>query len=294
MVAESFLLSVETVVSEVKVKARKIGSPTDTVVVTIQTDSSGKPSGTILGQATLAGSNLPANMDWVTAELSSAITLSADTYWLVIDRTGANDGVNYYATSVDTDAGYADGVGLRYYSTQNPPWVGNDPSGDFEFEIVSVRETTEQIQYAITNAAQFLQGVKIEAASGVYASQYRNGDYTALKEIETLLESGGAGGRRLLATVTPERYLLVYEEPARPSQPGYTWGRDGHLWHAGEDVPVSSQCPVAQWAKFEGVPPAPGALLAGTDTFFIEHAAYDTTAQSYTPEPREVKGGYDL
>ncbi len=68
----------------------------------------------------------------------------------------------------------------------------------------------------MASCGEFLQGVIIENASGITTNPYKNGDSTALYELESLLLTGTSNSRRLLCEVTQNRYLRIYEEPIEP------------------------------------------------------------------------------
>lgn len=90
----------------------KNGSPTDNLYYTIQTDSTGSPSGTILASGTTTGSALGtacSATSYATTTLARPARLTAGTsYWIVIERTGALHDTDRYtdcetSTDVNTD-----------------------------------------------------------------------------------------------------------------------------------------------------------------------------------------------
>jgi hypothetical protein len=80
----------------------RVGSPTDDVVVEIQTNSSDFPSGTVLASATIVGSSLPTSAgSWIRVDLDSHPALGPYTpYWLTVRRTGSMSDTDYYLWSV--------------------------------------------------------------------------------------------------------------------------------------------------------------------------------------------------
>lgn len=80
----------------VRVRAWKSAAPTDNLLVELQADSSGNPSGTALTSGSIAGTTLttsPADYDLDVADYAMA----ADTkYWLVFKRSGAISGTNFF------------------------------------------------------------------------------------------------------------------------------------------------------------------------------------------------------
>lgn len=93
--------------------------------------------------------------------------------------------------------GWGQTLGWRYYL--------NSAAGN--------TETTAQIVAIIANMGQFITAVDIETASGIYSAQARDGDRKGWEEIDDLLKSGTVNNLRLLAEVTDQRRLRIYEEP---------------------------------------------------------------------------------
>lgn len=114
--------------------------------------------------------------------------------------------------------------------------------------------TTTQIGDLVTSYGAFLLGTGVDAASGISTSQYRKGDKTALAEILELMDIGGAGGRRLLASVDNSRYLVINEEPASTVVP-YRLKADGRLT-TDMDAPIYDfGGAVGKWCRLDGVVP---------------------------------------
>jgi hypothetical protein len=85
-------------------------SPTDDVSIEIRSDSSGQPSGTVLGSGTVDVTNNAAR--YYSVPITASLT-SGTTYWIVYTRTGATDNTNNYATYPSTLA-YGSGQGASY------------------------------------------------------------------------------------------------------------------------------------------------------------------------------------
>ena len=103
MTAQSF--SAPGDLTQVRVALAKLSAPTDNVVLEIQTDSGGSPSGTVVGTvATIAGTSLSTSS--AMASYSTSISLTASTtYWLVARRSGALDSTNRYTVDIGTATG---------------------------------------------------------------------------------------------------------------------------------------------------------------------------------------------
>ncbi len=72
------------------------GSPTDDVKISVQTDSSGDPSGTELDSVTVADADWPSSSAIFGVRFAGEVTLTASTaYWIVIERTGSLNASNF-------------------------------------------------------------------------------------------------------------------------------------------------------------------------------------------------------
>jgi len=97
--------------TEVRATLYKAGAPTDNLVLEIQSDSAGVPSGSVVGTvATVGGASLTTTATEYTYSVSISLTAST-TYWLVMRRSGAVDLSNAYqaryATAGSFPSGYA-------------------------------------------------------------------------------------------------------------------------------------------------------------------------------------------
>jgi hypothetical protein len=73
---------------------QKNGTPTDNVIVEIQTDAAGQPSGTVLYSTSIPGTSLP---DTIGIHVPAGVPLATGTtYWIVLSRSGALDASKYY------------------------------------------------------------------------------------------------------------------------------------------------------------------------------------------------------
>lgn len=99
------------------INSRKLGAPSDNLVVRIETDSAGSPSGTLAhanATAQIAGSAMTVGNANYSFTMTS-FSLVAGTYWIVIGRSGANDESNYYRPSYNsTSDDYALGSIKKY------------------------------------------------------------------------------------------------------------------------------------------------------------------------------------
>ena len=199
---------------------------------------------------------------------------------------------NYYTVSVDEGLGYTAGV-LRLFNGSTR--VARDPDADLLFKIEGVEETTTQIAAAIDAEGQYISGVDLASASGVRSSQYRDGDTTALQTIEALLADGTSAGKRLLATVTRDRVVKVYAEPAS-DPPTLFLPADGRPEDRWGSRLLAHTCPVAQWCELKDVVPATvdTGALARPSPFFVERAEFDVGRMLWIPEPRGAPSPWEI
>lgn len=112
--AQSFEISTATVISEVDLWLKKVGSPTGNLTVEIQTDSAGEPSGTAVTNGTsntVSASTLTTSFADITFSFSSNPSLaSGTTYWIVLTTADTQSNTNYVVWGADTSTpSYADG-----------------------------------------------------------------------------------------------------------------------------------------------------------------------------------------
>jgi len=129
--AQRFNLVTLTVAS-VYVVIRKIGDPTDKLIIEFQTDSGGLPSGTRTGTSSSIDS-LDLTTKFRTYRLSATATLSsANTYYLVLRRDGSRDASNYYQIA----RSQGDVINGSIFSRDSGTWSAYSAS-DFAFGLLS-------------------------------------------------------------------------------------------------------------------------------------------------------------
>ncbi len=155
-------------------------------------------------------------------------------------------------------------------------------------------DTATQISEIESTAGEFITAVDLDVTSGLTISEFRDGDASALFEIEELLKMGTSNYRRMLATVDINRRLRVYEEPTSTNP--YLITKMGEL-HDASDSPVRKElCPVGVYARLKDV--IPGSLdtskLADPSMMFIEEAEYNPASDKLTPSPRGLESPWDI
>lgn len=141
-------------------------------------------------------------------------------------------------------------------------------------------DNATQISDAISAAAEFLTGGDIISTTGVATPTGRAGDYTLQSALEELLTSGTANNRQLLAFVTPERVVRVYEEPIASRQsPGIY--RDGNKLYDAQKRPLKANSPTGKWCRDVNIVLPPEADV-DPSFFFVARAEYDCRKGQWT------------
>lgn len=284
--AQQFVVSSDDdwTVNQVAVNARKVGSPSDDLRISIRSDSSGTP-GTILESADVPASSLSTRTARVVAQFLNTLSLTAGgTYWISVGRSGTADSFNYYEVAIDEDLGYASGeLQLR----DGAAWQDRPTDGDMPFQVLGSEVTTTQIGALAMQEGQFLSGVDIEDVSGLSTNQYRDGRTTAKRELVDLLEMGTTNERRLLASVTRARILHIVEEPAQPVTANYELTLAGEVAHRITGALARGDMRfVGQWVALRDLPgTADFSYINAPSPFLVEAAEYDAADRRYTIEP---------
>lgn len=125
--AQSFSFASTTPLKCVELYLYKTGSPTDNLVIELQSDSSGSPSGTVITTlGTIAGADLTTGFYSFPCDVSLS---ASTTYWIVLRRSGSLNGSNYFQTVLSLD-GYSGGTNKRLASS-----VWTDNSIDLAFRL---------------------------------------------------------------------------------------------------------------------------------------------------------------
>ena len=285
--AQSFTVGSQAIVAvTVGGQYRRVGTPGDNLVVALQADTAGAPSGVDLASATLAGATLETSCGQINLSLGP-VTLAAGTkYWIVWKRSGALDATNYVQMGLRASTGYAG----EFKTYDGAAWGGASIYTAYFVVLNGDTETTQQIADLVTASGQFLTGLEIEAASGVTTGSFLDGNNDGMTALEALLGMGGANGRRLNATVTPELRLRIWEEPAN-STVEYQMDRWGRLFaYPGGDMVDEFRAPVGAWVRIADLAGANANLGMVSDPTlqYIEGAAWSEgngTRYTFRGEP---------
>jgi len=268
-------------VDAIELRVRVVGAPSDSLRVSLYTDSAGAP-GTLLEQATVAGSSLTDDVAWVSIPFANTTALAyGTTYGIQIDRTGSMDADNFYEIEVDPEAGYARGALALY---DGAAWQTPLPQ-DVIFRVMGATDTAAQIASVISAAGIEIDTPLTESASGIYALQYRGEDETAMAIIDNLLAQGTSMGGRLLVTTVSGQIVRIYAQPVATSRL-WVW-RDGTLRAAAGAAAFPGWLPVGVWVHLDDV------LLTGVwasmSPLFVERASYQP-GKGWTLEAENQQG----
>ena len=282
----------------VEIRYRKEGNPTDNIKVSLWSLSGGAPLAQI-AQGTAAGTSSPTDYTRVTfiMDVNPDMVPGTD-HWIVISRTGADDGTNYYKVDLNEDAGYALGE-AKQYKLSTTTWSTRSPAADFLFNLTGVRETSEQIEDIVTSNGEFINTFFRDVDSGVYTSPYRESELPAGEEIIALCKLGSDNSRRLIPYVDVNRNFFLTEEPVEPEAldiPSWFLTSTGRLKtsnHASIDPHV---IPVGVWARMKHETPVNknSLLVNQVDTVFIEEFSYNFATRRVSIYPRDISSPWDI
>ena len=107
-VAQSFASGAGGTVSQVILQLSAFNAPTDNLIVEIQADAAGQPSGTVIGTA----ATVPAmgSVEKICVLSVSASLAASTTYWLVLRRSGTPSGSNYFRVTYEPSLVYPGGT----------------------------------------------------------------------------------------------------------------------------------------------------------------------------------------
>lgn len=292
ILAQSFSLSNDNSweVANIILRCQKIGTPADGLRVKLAANNAGVP-GTVLESSVVAAGDIQSVSSEIVFAFNMATTLVyGTTYWLVVERTGVADMDDYYRVSFDDTAGYANGA-LYIDDDLTTGWEAHSPAADLTFVINGAWETSHQLEAMVNDLPNnFITAVRV-VPTGVWSNQFRNGDSTTFSEVDDLLREGTSNNRRLLATISQERILTIYEEPAKPSSNWHRLFSNGRLEDAwGLTVPPEALT-AGVWAKLVDIIPATANVtaIANPSEVFIESAEFDrrTGKTFYRPRGRQ-------
>lgn len=147
--------------------------------------------------------------------------------------------------------------------------------------LVAVTDSTEQISKLAINT-EFLTAADIQSLSGNISSAYRDGHQTELDVVSELLDAGTTNNKRLLANITPDRVIHVYEEPARTAH--WLYQDEKGNFFSGEERFTRS--PRGYWIRKKNLPFS-DAIVVDPAIYFCERATWSNG--QWSTEPRDTE-----
>jgi hypothetical protein len=265
---------------QVWLKCAMKGYPVDYLQVDICEDDAGAPgAGLCMGQ--IAGGLLTTALTWLSFELmitGDPVTLETGQYWLRVHRSSDTAYWKHYVVKVDEYESYAGG---ECWLTDGP----RSPAADLLFRVCGGMETTDQIadMAGPSSGGQFLAGVRLDVASGVYTNPFRDGSLTALQEILVHLNAGNSSGVKMAAEVTADRYLRVYLQPD-PSSAVLYINSDGLIADQGGNALPAWMPVTGEWAIVSGAWGESGSQYQQVrDRVLLEAVVYDPLSGGLRP-----------
>jgi len=258
------------IVGEIVINAKKFGNPTDHLVVAFAEDSTGAP-GAILDIVQISGENIYRSQRKIVFSMNNSAEMSpANTYWIIISRSGSPSPTDYYEVSIEE---HEDGGGTLLLF-DGDSWITRQVAGHLPFEIWGHIETVSQIARIIDLYPGRTLGHSARIESGVFARQYRDGTKVALNEIEKLIESGTSDGKRLRIYCGMDDQIII-ELEADPQVPTLRSEEDGSLTRWGRAL-KQGEMPVGEWA--EDITFSGQYDLADSTMQYIERCRYNFAA----------------
>ncbi len=267
----------------VGLKIAKVGSPSGDIQIALQTDSAGSPSGTTVATCSLAASSIGTSPTWywLTAGTSPALTASAS-YWLVIKRSTALSATDYFTLSMDTTAHQT------CKAWNGSSWVAQPNSQYVPFRVWGWEDTINQVKRILTDCGALLTGGQdITITSGVKSNQWRDGDLSALDEIQKLLDMGNSSGQRFTVSVTPDRTVRIVTE-ATAAETGDILGDGNQIRLVSGGLRAAGDLPVGEWLTIDKAPLHLNALYAISPQF-IDEAEYSVSRDVMRLTPKRAR-----
>ena len=271
--------------NEVWIRVRKTGSPTDTVTVELWSYD-GDPVDPVakLSDCTAYTDNVEdTEFQWWRYTIDTPFEFAVDGgYFIKTYRSGASNGTHYWWVGMSPNNVEYPGSIYEYWGplqtfAETYTYVMN-------FRCIIGSIGTDLITDLITDGyPELIVGADIVDASVNYPSSIdRTSSSSVMYEIKELLKIGTANNRRLLALVTPERLLQVYEEPAAYDNDKYIDAFGMLSNELGNPIP-KADCSVGYWAFLKGIIPATVNIsqLASATHIFVEEAEYNALNDTY-------------
>ena len=155
-------------------------------------------------------------------------------------------------------------------------------------------DTATQIVSMCNTYGQFFSDVDCQILSGITSTTFRDGDATALYNVEKLMNAGTTNKRRILSYVDLDRRVRIFEEP-NTDYPRFQHS-DGNMYD-GYGVPLrASTAESGYWARLTDIlpPNINQEMLANPDFRFIETCEYDVKNDLLNLTYRDALDPFDI
>ncbi len=165
-------------------------------------------------------------------------------------------------------------------------WWGTADWQYYDTTMTTAAPITDQIGAIVSASVPFLLSTSIRNTSSVLTSVFQEGNRTAQTILEKLLDVGTGTGYPLLAQVTPQRTLDIFQEPSRPGTgaPSMFLDRQQRVLSSwGEPIP-NHRVFTGFWTRIKDVIPvsADVAQMGDPSLQFIEATEYDVATDRLT------------
>lgn len=219
-IAQSFVAPANLRISAIAVRARRIGNPSGALLLSLHKDENGHPAADPMARTSMQMQNLPDDTyPWLQVALSEPIALEEkQTYWLVLSRDSPNQLQACLQISVDESLG-ATGGKLRIYNQNSTIWQPRIPEADLLYRLTCVQSSAEQISEILITGGQAFSGFSIDVESELLFSPLQHNAENCLQALLRVLAMGTERLRPLLANVSAEGHLHIYEQPSTQDHP---------------------------------------------------------------------------
>lgn len=216
--AQSLLVNASLQYNRLAIRARKQGNPSDSLRFSLQPDLAGRPSGIELGYQVLSPSELSGeSYAWV--EVILAVPASLETgmpYWLVLERSGAENSGNHYLLGLDENLGYPAGI-LLIFDQASATWKSRVPGADLLFRLSGLLDQVEQFRMVAAHAGQFVHLTDVDFGHSQGVPPLGDEGKDCLQVFKALMKQGNANLEHLCAGVDPNRNLMIWRKPGAES-----------------------------------------------------------------------------
>jgi hypothetical protein len=269
-VQQSFVSNFTGEAQLIAISAMKVGTPVDNLRVAIYDDSGGVP-GTQLQSVTVSPDDLATVMEEIWVELPTPADLtSGNTYWIVIDRTGANSHENLYRIGFTEDVILETGslrllAGVTYYTRTDM---------SLSFMVYATEDTVEQMQKILAVSNQHGGSYSfVPSTTGVRTNPYADGRQRASTLLEEAMNKGISGGNRLIVKEDSGFNYIVCEEPDKDSTlPKKLLWSDGRITSASGGPVPRGFLPVGEWVEIAELPYTVSKLIGEVSPVYIQEA----------------------